>query len=81
MFTGIVEEMGTVVSFEDHRLRIGAHRVLEDAHLGDAIAALDAFLAAEIGAAEVFAAWAAVARAIAAWWGCWVPARAWVYRA
>ncbi len=38
MFTGIVEEMGTVVSFEDHRLRIGAHLVLDDARLGDSIA-------------------------------------------
>jgi riboflavin synthase len=38
MFTGIVEELGRVDSFVDTRLRIVAHLVLEDAHLGDSIA-------------------------------------------
>ena len=38
MFTGIVEELGSVVSFEDGRLRIEAKVVLEDAKLGDSIA-------------------------------------------
>lgn len=38
MFTGIVEEMGTVVFFDDGVLRIGADRVLDDAKIGDSIA-------------------------------------------
>ena len=38
MFTGIVEELGTVVSFDGQRLRIGARTVLDDVHLGDSIA-------------------------------------------
>jgi riboflavin synthase len=38
MFTGIVEELGTVVAREGSRLRIGATRVLEDARIGDSIA-------------------------------------------
>ena len=38
MFTGIVEELGTVLGRERSRLRIGAHRVLDDAALGDSIA-------------------------------------------
>jgi riboflavin synthase len=38
MFTGIVEELGSVEAFADTRLRIGARLVLEDVHLGDSIA-------------------------------------------
>jgi len=38
MFTGIVEEMGHVQSFDGSRLRIGARTVLSDVHLGDSIA-------------------------------------------
>ena len=38
MFTGIVEEMGSVAAFEGTRLRIAAQLVLEDVHLGDSIA-------------------------------------------
>lgn len=38
MFTGIVEELGTVVSREGARLRIGARSVLEGAGLGDSTA-------------------------------------------
>jgi riboflavin synthase len=38
MFTGIVEELGTIESFERGRLRISASRVLEDVSLGDSIA-------------------------------------------
>ncbi|MBP7876663.1 riboflavin synthase [Candidatus Neomicrothrix sp.] len=38
MFTGIVEELGTLVSRSDARIRIGAALVLEDASLGDSIA-------------------------------------------
>ncbi len=38
MFTGIVEEMGSVAAFEGIRLRIAAQLVLEDVHLGDSIA-------------------------------------------
>jgi riboflavin synthase len=38
MFTGIVEELGTVVSREGPRLRIGATTVLEDVELGASIA-------------------------------------------
>src|SRR5947199_62769 len=34
MFTGIVEELGTVISREGSKLRIGASLVLEDAKLG-----------------------------------------------
>ncbi len=41
MFTGIVEELGTVHAVEDHgeavRLTVRAERVLEDASLGDSI--------------------------------------------
>ena len=38
MFTGIVEELGSVVSVEGGRLRVGARGVLEDVKLGDSIA-------------------------------------------
>lgn len=38
MFTGIVEEMGSVAAFEGTRLRIAARLVLADVHLGDSIA-------------------------------------------
>jgi riboflavin synthase len=38
MFTGIVEELGTVASIEGARLRINASRVLEDVALGDSTA-------------------------------------------
>jgi riboflavin synthase len=38
MFTGIVEELGSVHSFDGQRLRIGAHVVLTDVGLGDSIA-------------------------------------------
>ncbi|WP_436796170.1 riboflavin synthase [Actinospongicola halichondriae] len=38
MFTGIVEELGTVVSFEQNVLRIAATTVLDDAELGASIA-------------------------------------------
>lgn len=38
MFTGIVEEMGTIESFEGGRLRLAASVVLEDVSLGDSIA-------------------------------------------
>lgn len=38
MFTGIVEEMGTVVSLEGPRLRIEADLVVSDAGIGDSIA-------------------------------------------
>ena len=38
MFTGIVEELGTVVSRDGPRLRIGARTVLDDVELGASIA-------------------------------------------
>ncbi len=38
MFTGIVEELGTVVSREGPRLRIAARTVLEDVELGASVA-------------------------------------------
>jgi riboflavin synthase len=38
MFTGIVEELGTVLSREGPRLRIGARAVLDDVELGASIA-------------------------------------------
>lgn len=38
MFTGIIEEVGTVLENARGRLRIAAQRVLEDARLGDSIA-------------------------------------------
>jgi riboflavin synthase len=38
MFTGIVEELGAVVSREGAKLRIGASLVIEDAKQGDSIA-------------------------------------------
>ncbi len=41
MFTGIIEELGTVIALEDQgdaiRLTIEAHTVLDDVHLGDSI--------------------------------------------
>ena len=37
MFTGIVEEVGTVESLEEGKLRIGARRVLEDLAMSDSI--------------------------------------------
>ena len=38
MFTGIVEELGTVISREGQRLRIAATTVLDDVELGASIA-------------------------------------------
>src|SRR5687768_5775171 len=38
MFTGIVEELGTVLARDGARLRIGATKVLEDVELGASIA-------------------------------------------
>ena len=38
MFTGIVEEVGTVAGLEGQRLTIAAGKVLEDVKLGDSIA-------------------------------------------
>ncbi len=38
MFTGIVEEVGSVAAVEATRVRIAARLVLEDVHLGDSIA-------------------------------------------
>lgn len=38
MFTGIVEEMGSVAAFDGSRLRIAATVVVDDVHLGDSIA-------------------------------------------
>jgi riboflavin synthase len=38
MFTGIVEELGSVISREGSRLRIGARAVLEGARIGDSTA-------------------------------------------
>ena len=38
MFTGIVEELGSVVSIEGQRVRIAASLVTEDAKAGDSIA-------------------------------------------
>ena len=38
MFTGIVEELGRIESFENGRLRINAATVLEDVRLGESIA-------------------------------------------
>jgi riboflavin synthase len=38
MFTGIIEEVGTVLEASEGRLRIGCATVLEDTKLGDSIA-------------------------------------------
>ena len=38
MFTGIVEELGSVISREGSRLRIGARKVLAGAGIGDSTA-------------------------------------------
>ncbi len=38
MFTGIIEEVGKVIQANHGVLRIGACKVIEDAHLGDSIA-------------------------------------------
>jgi riboflavin synthase len=38
VFTGIVEELGTVAAFDGSRLRVDAVKVLDDAHIGDSIA-------------------------------------------
>lgn len=38
MFTGIVEELGTVVARDGYRYRFGAQLVLEDAKIGDSTA-------------------------------------------
>ncbi len=38
MFTGIIEEVGKVIQANHGVLRIGAGKVIEDAHLGDSIA-------------------------------------------
>ena len=41
MFTGIVEELGSIASVEGQRVRIAASLVTEDAKAGDSIAVLD----------------------------------------
>ena len=38
MFTGIVEELGTVASIDGSKLRINATKVLEDVQMGDSTA-------------------------------------------
>ena len=38
MFTGIIEEVGTVAELGDHRMTIRASKVLEDQKMGDSIA-------------------------------------------
>ncbi len=38
MFTGIVEELGSIASIEGHRVRINATKVLEDVQMGDSTA-------------------------------------------
>ena len=42
MFTGIIEEVGTVISFEDRvhawRLIVEAHRITREMQLGDSVA-------------------------------------------
>lgn len=38
MFTGIIEEVGEVLSVRDGHLKVRARKVLEDAHVGDSIA-------------------------------------------
>jgi len=38
MFTGIIEEVGSVLEADEGRLRIGCHAILEDTKLGDSIA-------------------------------------------
>jgi len=42
MFTGIVEELGRVESFDNGRLRMNASTVVEDARLGDSVASAGA---------------------------------------
>ncbi len=46
MFTGIVEEIGTVAVLEAYRMRVRAERVMEDLKLGDSIAVNGACLTA-----------------------------------
>ena len=46
MFTGIVEELGTVVSLIDSRLQIKSDRVTEDLSLGDSVSVSGACLTA-----------------------------------
>jgi riboflavin synthase len=46
LFTGIVEEVGTVGALEAHRMRVRARRVMEDLKLGDSIAVNGACLTA-----------------------------------
>ena len=46
MFTGIVEEIGTVAVLEAYRMRVRAQRVMEDLKLGDSIAVNGACLTA-----------------------------------
>lgn len=46
MFTGIVEELGTVVSLIDSRLQIKSDRVTEDLSLGDSVSVNGACLTA-----------------------------------
>ena len=38
MFTGIIEEVGSVLEASEGRLRIGCHKILEGTNLGDSIA-------------------------------------------
>ena len=38
MFTGIVEELGTVRNVRDHRVTVGCRAVIADTHVGSSIA-------------------------------------------
>jgi riboflavin synthase len=38
MFTGIIEETGSIIAIGNSSLKIGANRILEDVHIGDSIA-------------------------------------------
>ena len=57
MFTGIIEELGSIAHMDRHpdsiRLTIAAHKVLEGTQLGDSIAVNGVCLTVKIGRAHV----------------------------
>ncbi len=75
MFTGIVEEVGTVVSLEGQRLTIAAGKVLEDVKLGDSIAVNGACLTVVDFEATRFSVELAPETLKRTSFGSWVPGR------
>ena len=75
MFTGIIEEVGTITGLEGQRLTIAAGKVLEDVKLGDSIAVNGACLTVVDFAPSRFSVELAPETLKRTSFGSWAPAR------